>query len=278
MRKLKYLFYFLTSIVSLFLPASCTFDSGISSRAFVVCIGLDYSGTQVNELIGTGNDALETSVCLGSLYGIRGVDTHVELLTSCTAEDVKALLEGLEPEENDFLVFYWSGHGHRDSRGMFLVCYPSSGDELYSRLYMSDLLSFAENLPCPSLLLLDCCYAGCAADDFGLSVTYGGKLRKSAVLASCAEDELSLMTHIRTREGTFQAHSVFTLALLEVLGWNHSIDITTTLGTLTAGGFVSSDPGRMSAAELGNRIRNNLGERPQNPVFGRTDVPVFIVP
>jgi len=262
------LFYVLTSIALLFLPASCAFDPGRSSRAYVICIGLDYTGTQVNELIGTKDDALETAVCLGSLYRRRGVETDVRLLTSCTAEEVR---------QDDFLVFYWSGHGHKDNRGMFLVCYPYE-DELYSRLYISDITSFAGDLPCPSVILLDCCYAGCAADDFELSVIGGRNLRKSALLASCAEDELSLMTRIRTLEGTFQAHSLFTLALLEALGWNHSIDVTTTLGPLTAGGFVAPDPGRISAAELGNRIRNKLGERSQNPVFDRTDVPVFIVP
>lgn len=277
MNKLNLLSKLLTSFVLLFLPASCALDPGTPARAFVICVGLDYSGTRVNELIGTRDDALETAVCLGSLYRSRGMETQVEYLTSCTAEDVKALLESLDPGQNDFLVFYWSGHGHRNSRGMFLVCYPYA-DETYSRLYMCDLVSFAESLPCPSLILLDCCYAGCAEDGFEFSFTGDRNLRKSAVVASCAEDELSLMTHIVTVEGTSQAHSVFTVALLEVLGWNHSIDITTTLGSLTAGGFVAPDPGRISAAELGNRIINKLGERSQNPVFGRTDVPVFIVP
>ena len=264
-------------IVSLCLPASCSFDSGRSSRAFVICIGLDYSGTRINELIGTSDDALETAVCLGTLYQRRGIETHVQLLTSCTAGEVADLLAALDLRQNDFLVFYWSGHGHKDSRGMFLVCYPE-GDNLYSQFYISDLVSFTEKLPCPSVVLLDCCYAGCAADDFELSLTGGRSLRKSAMVASCAEDESSLMTHVRTVEGPFQAHSVFTLALLEVLGWSHSIDITTSLGSLTAGGFIACDPGRISAAELGYRIRNKLGERSQNPVFDRTDVPVFIVP
>jgi len=253
----------------LFLPASCTFDQH-SSRAYVVCVGLDYRGTVVNELNGTADDAKEVAACLKSLYSARGIDTEVTVLTSCTAGQVCDLLQGLDLRESDFLVFYWSGHGHTDEDGMFLVAYPDA-EERYSKLYIPDLTAFTEKLPCPSVILLDCCYAGSGVSDFSLSVLGEHSLKKSAVIASCAEDELSLMTHIRTVEGTIQGHSVFTVALLEELGWSHSI-------SATEGGFVSADPGRLSASELGIRIRNKLGERSQNPVFDRTDVPVFIVP
>jgi len=254
----------------LFLTASCAFYHKQASKAYVVSIGLDYRGTVVNDLIGTTDDAKEVAECLRVLYSNRGIDTEVLVLTSCTAGEVMDLLESLDLKETDFLVFYWSGHGHIEDNRMFLVAYPEA-EERYSRLYVSDITAFTEELSCPSLILLDCCYAGCGVSDFSLSVIGKGSLNKSAVIASCAENELSLMTHIRTVEGTIQAHSVFTVALLEELGWSHSISTDT-------GGFVSSDPGRLSASELGIRIRNKLGERSQNPVFDRTDVPVFIVP
>jgi len=256
-------------VILLFLPASCTFDSSRNSKAYIVSIGLDYTPTVVNDLIGTTDDAVEVSECLKALYSKRGIDTEVLVLTSCTAEELMGLLQSLDLKETDFLVFYWSGHGHVDENGMFLVAYPSEG-ERYSELYISDITAYTEKLPCPSVILLDCCYAGCGVSDFSLSLGEGS-LRKSAVIASCAENELSLMTHIYTEEGTIQAHSVFSVVLLEELGWSHSISVP-------GGGWVSSDPGRMSASELGIRIRNKLGERSQNPVFDRTDVPVFIVP
>ena len=262
----------ISSIVFIFLllPASCAFGFGQNPKACIVCVGLDYRGTVVNQLNGTADDAREVARCLKDLYTRRGIETEVNVLTSCTAGDVTDLLQSLELKEEDFLVFYWSGHGHIDSSGMFLVAYPEE-EERYSRLYMSDITAFTEKLPCPSAVLLDCCYAGCGVSDFSISVLGEQPLKRSAVIASCAEDELSLITHIRTVEGTIQAHSVFTVALLEELGWSHSI-------SSSEGGYIASDPGRLSASDLGIRIRKKLGERSQNPVFDRTDVPVFIVP
>ena len=264
-------------IILICLPVSCTLNPGVQPRAFVISIGLDYSQTAVNTLIGTENDALETAVCLATLYGKRGIECHVRVINSCTSSDISDFLSGLELCENDFLVFYWSGHGHTDENGMFLVAYPE-GDDLYSPFYVSDLTAFTEKLPCPSVILLDCCYAGCAAENFSISIPPAGSLEKSAVIASCAGDELSLMTHVRTEEGLFQAHSVFTAVLLEELGWIHSLETTTGAGSLTAEGYVGTDPGRLSVSELGIRIRNNIGEDSQHPVFDRTALPVFIVP
>lgn len=276
MRKIIAKVAFLKTIL-ICLLASCSLVPGAPGKAYIVCIGLDYSETEVTTLNGTTNDALETAVCLATLYERRGIETHVCLIDSCTATDIRNLLSGLELKKNDYLVFYWSGHGHKDDQGMFLVAYPEK-DESYSEFYISELTDFTEKLPCPSLILLDCCYAGCAAKDFELSVLGKDKLNKSAVIASCTKEELSLMSHVRTEDGPYQAHSVFTVALLEQLGWVHSIDKKTTAGSLTAEGYVPKDPGRLTASELGQRIRNNVSRQTQHPVFERTDIPVFVIP
>ena len=259
------------------LLASCSLIPDTPAKAYIVCVGLDYSQTGVNTLIGTVNDALETAVCLATLYEKRGIESYVSLIDSCTDTDLRNLLSGLELKKNDFLVFYWSGHGHKDEKGMFLVAYPEK-DQLYSAFYVSELTDFTENLPCSSVILLDCCYAGCAAEDFKLAVLGSVKLNKSAVIASCTEEELSLMSHVRTEDGPYQAHSVFTVALLEQLGWVHSIEVKTDFGSLTADGYVKKDPGRLTAPELGMRIRNSIDQISQHPVFERTDVPVFVIP
>ena len=276
MRKIKAVVAFRNSIL-ICLLASCSLIAETPGRAHIICVGLDYSQTGVNTLIGTENDALETAVCLATLYERRGIETRVSLIDSCTATDIRNLLSGLEFKKNDFLVFYWSGHGHKDANGMFLVAYPEK-DELYSAFYMSELTDFTEKLLCPSVILLDCCYAGCAAEDFDLSIMGHRRLNKSAVIASCTRQELSLMSHVRTEDGPYQAHSVFTVALLEQLGWVHSIEIKTTAGSLTAEGYVKKDPGRLTAAELGSRIRNSFLQERQHPVFERTDIPIFVIP
>ena len=243
------------------LAVSCSVSVSPRSRALIVSTGLDYTECTVNDLHGTVDDAKEVALCLSKIYANMGIESEVQVITSCTAVELMSVLRELAPTENDVFIFYWSGHGHVDKDGMFLVTYPD-GSQAYSRFYVSDLCEFTEGLCCPSVIILDACYAG-------RPVFEGPPLTKTAILASCSADELSMVTHIRTVEGTVQAHSIFTAALLEVLGWQHSVDLT---------GFLGFMPPRMTAADLGEEIRQKLGRTSQHPVFGRTDVPVLIVP
>lgn len=256
--------------VSVVLLTSCSRLYPQRGRAYIVSIGLDYEKTDLPHLRGTTDDARETANCLRAVYDSKGIENTVFLFTDCTAQSVMSLLGALEFTKNDFLVFYWSGHGHSDEGGVFLVAYSDNGAP-YSRLYLDDLLGFTESLPCPSVLILDSCYSGDAVREKAFHMIDGLSLSKSAVIASCERDELSVISYVRTQEGPVQAHSLFTIALLEELGWKHSLDNP-------EGGFLCSVPQRLTVSDLGEKIRISLGDSVQHPVFGRTDIPVCILP
>ena len=247
--------------------------------AWIVSAGLDYLNSDVPTLNGTVDDAAEVAMCLKSIYEAKGIRVGITLMTASgqdcdtsdplypTAENILARLWEIKPGPQDIFVFYWSGHGDVDEKGLFLAAAATQGLS-YSKLYTQDIIDVVRSMGCPAVLLVDSCYSGA-------TLTQDGRI---AVIASCRAQERSVMTHVRTEEGIVEGHSLFTSVLLECLGWVHGTENQGNLGAVPVYGRLARVPDRTSVQELADQIRKRIPESIQSPVFDRTDLPVLIVP
>lgn len=286
---------------------SCSYGIGDNSpAAHIVCVGLDYKNSTVSTLPGTIADATEVCACLESIYRAKDVKCESVLMLDegenqdisdplyPTSSNIQAVLSSLRPSATDLVVFYWSGHGHRDEKGMFLAAAAENG-AAYTRLYARDLLDWAQNMPCSTVIVLDSCYSGSAVSSMSGSsgeapsflqslrtLTEETEMTNVCVLAACDQDSLSYVTSVPGEEGPVRAHSVFTASLLEVLGWVCSTENTTEVHGRSAGGYLASLPSRTNTlvlTELVRRdMRRNFDSEKQAPQTTGTAFPVFLVP
>jgi hypothetical protein len=64
-----------------------------------------------------------------------------------------ATYEGSNDAAQDTLLFYFSGHGKKDEKGLTLYTWDST-------MHASELLAMLADNPCRSAVVLDCCHAG----------------------------------------------------------------------------------------------------------------------
>lgn len=274
--------------------------SGSEPKAMVVCVGLDYCNSTVSTLPGTVSDAVEVCACLEGIYAAKGVECE-SVLMLCegenpdtrdalypSAENIRKTLGSLRPQSSDLVVFYWSGHGHKDSRGMFLAAAAGDGAD-YTKLYASELLEWARSLNCSAVIVLDSCYSGNAVQDGGADFIQSLRTLTEEVyepdvciLAACAEDSLSYVTSVPSGDGPARAHSVFTASLLRVMGWQCSANRTTQVRGRNAEGYLCTLPSRTNTAELTELVlrdmRINRETEKQVPETAGTAFPVFLIP
>ena len=280
------------SVLFVSCSAQITSLSG-KGRVHIISTGFDYADSKVSSLCGTVADATETAVCLKQIYTSKGIEVDSELLIN--TPDSGAVLEEIEKieaEDEDLIVFYFSGHGATDCTGAFLVCNKTNESaydipEEYTRLYMDDVYKVLKRKKCRSVIILDCCYAGKMANNTAsernfikavCTVFEAVSQNKVSVIASCREDQTSLMGAVFTEEGNGENHSLFTIKLLEALGWKHSSLKTEEIQGETACGYVETYPGRMSVYNLYRKILLNWSSEVQIPEINRTEVPVMLIP
>ena len=185
-------------------------------------------------------------------------------------------------------MFYWSGHGHRDSGGMFLAAAADGGSE-YSKLYACELLEWARTLPCSTVLVFDSCYSGNAVENeiTGIIQSLKTLTQQSGetdvcILAACAEESLSYVTSVPGEDGPARAHSVFTASMLRVLGWRCSANRTTKVHGRNAEGYLASLPARINTAALTDLVRRDMRQNRESekqvPETTGTAFPVFLIP
>lgn len=285
-----------------FVLSSCSDGpcSGSEPKAMVVCVGLDYCNSTVSTLPGTVSDATEVCACLESIYAAKGVECE-SVLMLCegenpdtrdalypSADNIRKTLGALRPQSSDLVVFYWSGHGHKDSRGMFLAAAAGDGAD-YTKLYASELLEWARSLNCSAVIVLDSCYSGNAVQNGGADFIQSLRTLTEEVyepdvciLAACAEDSLSYVTSVPSGDGPARAHSVFTASLLRVMGWQCSANRTTQVRGRNAEGYLCTLPSRTNTAELTELVlrdmRINRETEKQVPETAGTAFPVFLIP
>lgn len=155
----------------------------------------------------------------------------------------KTIDELFEPFDGDIL-FYFSGHGARDERGIYLV--TSDGRPDAYGVAMDSLFESAQAAlaHCTSVtIILDCCYSGGVGNRLYSEIAPETVLAEgTTVLAASRSNQLA---------GMVNGRSVFTQLLRRALN-----------------GGGSSDPrGRVTAASAYSYIENALGSFDQRPVY-----------
>ena len=161
--------------------------------------------------------------------------------------DLRQLIEECFSGDADIALFYYSGHGHIDSVGGYLVTPDFSKYDFGVSLH--DILTIANASHCKDkIIILDSCFSGF----MGSIVTAG---QNTAII----NEGVTILTSSRSSETSTEVngHGLFTSLLLEALSGG-AADIT---GHITPGGIYSY-------------IDKALGPWEQRPVF-KTNVTRF---
>lgn len=161
--------------------------------------------------------------------------------------NLRKLIEECFSGDADVALFYYSGHGHIDSVGGYLVT-PDFSDYDYG-VSLQDVLAIANASHCKEkIIILDSCYSG-----FMGSISTAGQ--NTAVI----NEGVTILTASRSSETSIESdeHGLFTSLLLEALTGG-AADIT---GHITPGGIYAY-------------IDKALGPWEQRPVF-KTNVTRF---
>lgn len=163
----------------------------------------------------------------------------------------KALLRKLIEEcfsgDADVALFYYSGHGHIDNVGGYLVT-PDFGAHDYG-VSLQEVLNIANDSRCKDkIIILDSCYSG-----------FMGSISSSGQATAVINEGVTILTASRSTETSVElnGHGLFTSLLLEALKGG-AADIT---GHITPGGIYAY-------------IDKALGPWEQRPVF-KTNVTRF---
>jgi len=164
-----------------------------------------------------------------------------------TRGELKQLIENCFSGHADTALFYFSGHGHVDSIGGYLVT-PDFSAHDYG-ISLQDLLSIANRSECKEkIIILDCCYSGMmgSISTVGQNTTVIGL--GVTIMTASREDEAAKETG---------EHGLFTSLLAEALGGG-AADVT----------------GKISIGSIYAFIDKALGPWDQRPMF-KTNVSRF---
>lgn len=266
-----------------------------NGEVYVISVGLNYEKSVITTLYGAPHDASEIAACLYSVYSEKSLSVHTTLLLpesgDLSATAIEKTLRETEAGEEDLLVFYFSGHGSVDEEGFFLAADQTQDSPMYSRLYVQNLMEILEEKGCPSVLILDCCYSGCAEQANTYTSTISDALEnifrsteesRVALICSSEADQVSYMSSLLNEDGQIEKHSLFTMRILEVLGWVHSSTIQTEIRAngkpKAVFGYQGRKTGKTSVRELYEATLAKWGSERQKPVTNRTCVPVLLIP
>ena len=164
-----------------------------------------------------------------------------------TKAKLRQLVEECFSGDADVALFYYSGHGHVDSVGGYLVT-PDFTKYDYG-VSLQDILSIANNSRCKDkIIILDSCYSG-----------FMGSISTAGQNTAIINEGVTILTASRSSETSLEVngHGLFTSLLLEALSGG-AADVT---GHITPGGIYAY-------------IDKALGPWEQRPVF-KTNVTRF---
>lgn len=198
-------------------------------------------------LHGCCNDAKDMAQAL-SRNGDDSPNFAVKLQNNVsTKAQLKQLIEECFSGDADVALFYYSGHGHIDNVGGYLVT-PDFGVHDYG-VSLQEVLNIANNSRCKDkIVILDSCYSG-----------FMGSISSSGQATAVINEGVTILTASRSTETSVElnGHGLFTSLLLEALNGG-AADIT---GHITPGGIYAY-------------IDKALGPWEQRPVF-KTNVTRF---
>ncbi len=221
----------------------------MSRKALIVGINYYKHG---KPLFGCVNDAHDVKAVLERHDG-GSVNFDCELLTGTGLSDqvdradLKDKIEELFKTKTDISLFYFSGHGHIEATGGYLLASDSNrGDEGVS---LSEILIFANESPARNkIIILDSCHSGIA----GSSPTRGP-------LATLAEGVTVLTASTSEQYATEEnGRGLYTTLLVDALN-----------------GSAANLIGDISPGSVYAHIDQSLGEWEQRPVF-KTNVQQFV--
>ena len=161
--------------------------------------------------------------------------------------DLRRLIEECFSGNSDVALFYFSGHGHIDAVGGYLVT-PDYSKYDYG-VSLQDILTIANNSKCRNkIIILDSCYSG-----------FMGDINTSGQSTTIINEGVTILTASRSIETAIEVngHGLFTSLLIEAMEGG-AADIT---GHITPGGIYAY-------------IDKALGPWEQRPVF-KTNVTRF---
>ena len=160
---------------------------------------------------------------------------------------LRRLIEECFSGDADTALFYYSGHGHIDAIGGYLVT-PDYSDYDYG-ISLQDVLTIANNSHCKNkIIILDSCFSG-----------FMGSINTNGQSTAVISEGVTILTASRSSETSMEVngHGLFTSLLIEAL-IGGAADIT---GHVTPGGIYAY-------------IDKALGPWEQRPVF-KTNVTRF---
>lgn len=218
-----------------------------TKKALVVGID-DYTVAPLN---GCVSDAFDMAALLSKNYD-QSANFDVLLKTSKTNTISKSTLKQWIIDcfsgDDEIALFYFSGHGHIDSLGGYIVT-PDYAPADWG-ISMQDILSIANQSFCKNkIIILDCCHSG-----------YIGAINTLSQDTAVIKDGVTILTASKSDESAMEVdnHGVFTALLLEALKGG-AADIT----------------GNVSPGSVYAYIDRALGPWEQRPIF-KTNVKRFI--
>lgn len=257
-------------------------------KVWIVSVGLDYANTVFTTLNGTVADSLEVSQCLFETYEKLGIEACVINMVSRgmnpdekkqyypTAEHILQTIQSLNTSVQDLIVFFFSGHGLAMGGDSFVAC-AKDGDDSYTSLWMSRLFSALEEKNCPCVAMIDSCYSGYLAYQGDENISFLNSIQKIftevpfsevSVICSGSADEKSLESSTVNDDGIAERHGLFTLKLLDSLGWVHTAE----------GGYLANPCRHMTVQKLYEKITGNWPSEKQFPVTNNNTVIVNLIP
>lgn len=164
-----------------------------------------------------------------------------------TKGELRELIEKCFEGDADVALFYYSGHGHIDKVGGYLVT-PDFSNYDYG-ISLQDVLTIANDSKCKErIIILDSCYSG-----------FMGSINTSGQNTAVINEGVTIMTASRNSQPSTEidGHGVFTALLMEALEGG-AADVT----------------GHISIAGVYAFIDKALGPWDQRPVF-KTNVNSF---
>lgn len=166
-----------------------------------------------------------------------------------------------------------------------------------SSLEMYVLYAALSLLKCDSVLIIDACYSGYAADNLSdyLDESDYDHSVNIEVMSASSMDETSEEYAIENEDGEWESHGAFTLEVLSHLGWKHSsskksvievpfytIDDEGDVVELTSGrevdGYTSFIPERQTASEFFSSLLENWDNAEQHPQDGESTYLLYFIP
>ena len=143
-----------------------------SSRTIVIAVALDYeedafqdkeNNLVVNTLSNPPNDLKAFTHQIDILASGREVERHI-FLSEWDKETILSAISSLEAEENDLVLFFYSGHG-MDGTGELVV---SAKEGKMDKISPAELLTAPSEVGGKKCVLVDSCYSGAFVEDAGM--------------------------------------------------------------------------------------------------------------